>query len=138
MKAPKYVKTSDGYIGTLVYVDEIGPVYRFPGGDRYADICELENGSDNRDNCNSNTARPGGNEGRKDKEIFKSKISSLIDEAVQDCILYGRGKARVYKDGVTVDVEAEWEENETDIEITVFENCVIRFQFSETVPEVYR
>ena len=50
MKYPKYVKTSDGYIGTFQYL-EFGefPVYRFEGGDRIADEWELERGSDNRE-----------------------------------------------------------------------------------------
>ena len=50
MKYPKYVKTSDGYIGTFQYL-EFGefPVYRFEGGDRIADNWELANGSDNRE-----------------------------------------------------------------------------------------
>ena len=47
---PKYVKTADGYIGVFRYLD-FGefPVYRFPGGERIADNCEIENGSDNRE-----------------------------------------------------------------------------------------
>jgi hypothetical protein len=49
MKTPKYVRTFDGYIGAYLFTDDIGPVYRFPGGDRYADKWELENGSDDRD-----------------------------------------------------------------------------------------
>ena len=49
MKTPKYVKTFDGYIGRYLFTDDIGHVYRFPGGDRYADSWELENGSDDRD-----------------------------------------------------------------------------------------
>ena len=48
MKVPKYVKTFDGYIGVYLYTDEIGHAYRFPGGERYADKWELENGSDDR------------------------------------------------------------------------------------------
>jgi hypothetical protein len=50
MKYPKYIKTSDGYIGTFQYL-EFGefPVYRFEGGDRVADNWELANGSDNRE-----------------------------------------------------------------------------------------
>lgn len=50
MKYPKYIKTSDGYIGTFQYLD-FGefPVYRFEGGDRIADNWELANGSDNRE-----------------------------------------------------------------------------------------
>lgn len=48
MKIPKYIKTADGYIGRYIYTDKVGPVYRFPTGERYADRWELENGSDNR------------------------------------------------------------------------------------------
>lgn len=49
-KFPKYVMTSDGYIGVFRYLD-FGefPVYRFPGGERCADNWELANGSDNRE-----------------------------------------------------------------------------------------
>lgn len=48
-KFPMYVKTFDGYIGTLVYFDYRGyPVYRFPGGDRIADRYEIEHGCNNR------------------------------------------------------------------------------------------
>ena len=50
MKYPKYIKTADGYIGVFVYLD-FGefPVYRFPGGCRIADRCEIENGRDSRE-----------------------------------------------------------------------------------------
>ena len=49
-KFPKYVMTSDGYIGVFRSLD-FGefPVYRFPGGERIADNWELANGSDNRE-----------------------------------------------------------------------------------------
>lgn len=56
MKIPKYVKTFDGYIGVLVEVDGIGPLYRFPGGVRYSDQWEIENGSDNRADLESEEA----------------------------------------------------------------------------------
>ena len=48
MNYPKYVKTADGYIGVLVSVDDLGPSYHCPGGERYADRWEIEHGSDNR------------------------------------------------------------------------------------------
>lgn len=70
--------------------------------------------------------------------MFNSKLSSLINDAVMDCLAFGRGTARYYANGTTVDVEAEWAGNETDIEITIFENCAIRFTFTERVPEEYR
>ena len=59
IKYPKYVTTTDGYIGVFQYFD-FGefPVYRFEGGDRIADNWELEHGSDNREdliNCTKDT-----------------------------------------------------------------------------------
>ncbi len=44
---PKYIMTSDGYIGTFSCLD-FGefPAYRFPGGERIADNWEIEHGSD--------------------------------------------------------------------------------------------
>ena len=47
---PKYVITTDGYIGTFqtLYREEY-PVYRFPGGDRIADDYEILTGSDDRE-----------------------------------------------------------------------------------------
>lgn len=47
---PRYVKTSDGYIGVFQYL-ECGkfPVYRFPGGERVADDWEIRNGSNKRE-----------------------------------------------------------------------------------------
>lgn len=70
--------------------------------------------------------------------MFTSKLSSLIDDAVMDCIAYGRGTASHHTSCVTVDVIAEWAENETDIEITIRENSVVRLTFTERVPEEYR
>ena len=50
MKYLKYIKTINGYIGTLQegFTGE-HPVYRFPGGYRIADDYEIEHGSDNRE-----------------------------------------------------------------------------------------
>lgn len=47
---PKYVITSDGYVGVFAWFD-FGefPVYRFEGGCRIADECEIRNGCDNRE-----------------------------------------------------------------------------------------
>lgn len=70
--------------------------------------------------------------------MFESKLSSLIDDAVMDCIAYGRGTASHHTHGTTVEVIADWAENETDIEITIKENQIIRFTFTEQVPEEYR
>ena len=72
--------------------------------------------------------------------MYRYKFASLIDDAVLDCLAYGSGKAR-HSDpttGVTIDVWAEWMENETDIQITVLENSIVRFQFADKVPEEFR
>jgi len=70
--------------------------------------------------------------------MFTSKLSSLIDDAVMDCLTFGRGTASMTAHGTTIDVVAEWAENETDIEITVKENDIVRFAFVEQVPAVFR
>lgn len=70
--------------------------------------------------------------------MFTSKLSSLIDDAVMDCLTFGRGTASMTAHGTTIDVVAEWAENETDIEITVKENYIVRFTFVEQVPAVFR
>ena len=70
--------------------------------------------------------------------MFTSKFSSLIDDAVMDCIAYGRGTASHHTNATTVEVVADWADNEEDIEITVKENHIVRFTFTEKVPEEYR
>lgn len=70
--------------------------------------------------------------------MFQSKFSELIDDAVTDCLALGRGTATFYRGNTTVEVIAEWAENETDIEITIKENRIVRFTFTERVPEEYR
>ena len=70
--------------------------------------------------------------------MFQPKLSALIDDAVTDCLAFGSGRASLSQGGTTLDVYAEWAENETDIEITVKENHIIRFTFTENVPEEYR
>lgn len=70
--------------------------------------------------------------------MFQSKLSALIDDAVMDCLAFGRGTASHVSNGTTVEVIAEWAENETDIEITITENYIVRFTFTERVPEEYR
>lgn len=66
--------------------------------------------------------------------MFKTKLTALIDEAVQDCLTYGRGHERQ----ANIDVIVEWAENEADIEITIMQDLTIRFEYTETVPEKYR
>lgn len=70
--------------------------------------------------------------------MFKSKLYTLIEDAVMDCLAFGRGTASHHANGTTVDVIAEWAENEADIEITIKENYIVRFTFTERVPEEYR
>lgn len=70
--------------------------------------------------------------------MFQSKFASLIDDAVMDCLTFGRGSASHHANGTAVDVIVEWAENETDIEITVKENYIVRFTFTEQVPDEYR
>ena len=70
--------------------------------------------------------------------MFQSKFSAFIDDAVTDCMAYGRGTASHVSNGTTVEVIAEWAENEADIEITIKENSIVRFTFIERVPEEYR
>ncbi len=70
--------------------------------------------------------------------MFSSKLSSLIDDAVMDCLVFGRGTATHIAHGTVYDVTAEWAENETDIEITIKENYVVRLTFTEEVPAVFR
>ncbi len=49
-KFPKYIKSSDGEIGTFSHLDfGMFPVYRFESGSRLADCYELANGSNNRE-----------------------------------------------------------------------------------------
>lgn len=70
--------------------------------------------------------------------MYNSKLVSLIDDAVQDCITFGCGRATSCNGRNTITVAADWAENETDIEITVQENGIIRFTFTEEIPEEYR
>lgn len=70
--------------------------------------------------------------------MFNSKLSSLIDDAVMDCIAYGRGTASHIAHGTVYDVTAEWTESETEIEITIKGNYVVRLTFTEEVPAVFR
>lgn len=67
--------------------------------------------------------------------MFQSKFAELIDDAVTDCLAFGRGRASHRTNGTTVEVVAEWAENETDIEVTIKENSIVRFTFTERVPE---
>jgi hypothetical protein len=51
MKFPKYVKTTDGFVGVFKRLEfNEFPIYRFDGGERVADDWELEHGSNNREN----------------------------------------------------------------------------------------
>ena len=65
--------------------------------------------------------------------MYKTKIARMIDEAVGDCIVYGRGESRDADKGIQV--VADWAENETDIEIAILENGVVRMTYTETINE---
>ena len=70
--------------------------------------------------------------------MFQSTLSALIDDAVMDCLAYGCGRASINTNGTMIDVVANWAENEADIEITIKENHIVRFTFTERVPAEYR
>lgn len=70
--------------------------------------------------------------------MYNSKLASLIDDAVYECITYGCGHVISCNGRNTLEVGADWAENETDIEITVTENGIFRFTFTEEIPEEYR
>ena len=70
--------------------------------------------------------------------MFNSKLSSLINDAIMDCLDFGSGRASYSANGTVIDVIAEWAENETDIEITIKENYIVRLTFTEQVPEQFR
>lgn len=62
---------------------------------------------------------------------MKTNLAKLIEEAVDECITYGRGLA--YDTPNKVKIVAEWAENEEDIEITILENRIVRFTYTEKV-----
>jgi len=62
---------------------------------------------------------------------MKTKLAQMIEEAVDECITYGRGLA--YDTAQKIKIVAEWAENEEDIEITIFENRIARFTYTEKV-----
>lgn len=70
--------------------------------------------------------------------MFSSMLSSLIEDAVMDCLAFGRGSASHRANGTVIDITAEWSESETDIEITIKENNIVRLTFVEAVPAVFR
>lgn len=62
---------------------------------------------------------------------MKTNLAQLIEEAFEECITYGRGLA--YDTTQKIKIVAEWAENEEDIEITIFENRIVRFTYTEKV-----
>ena len=50
--------------------------------------------------------------------MYTSKIGNLIDDAITDCIVYGRGAIVTPK----VTVTADWMENEKDIEVNFIQD----------------
>lgn len=70
--------------------------------------------------------------------MYNSTFSSMIDNAVQDCIDYGSGQASCKIGGAAFKAVAVWAENEQDIEVAVHEGCVLRITFTEPIPEECR
>lgn len=79
--------------------------------------------------------------------MFGSNFASMIDRAVNDCVLYasGRETATMETDPgkfSTVTVEARWSAYWTDddenIEVCIYENQVLRFSYIERVPDKYK
>ena len=70
--------------------------------------------------------------------MFYSTLATLVHQAINDCLAYGRGAAHHCTNGVMLDICADWAENETDIEITIKENCIVRRTFTEHVPAEFR
>ena len=70
--------------------------------------------------------------------MYQSKLASLIEEAVQDCITYGNGKANQHVNGVDLKILALWADTEEHIEVAIYENQVLRFSYFEPIPEEYR
>jgi len=60
---------------------------------------------------------------------MKTNLAQMIEEAVDECITYGRGLA--YDTAQKIKIVAEWAENEEDIEITILENRIVRFTYTE-------
>ena len=67
--------------------------------------------------------------------MFTSKIANLIDEAISDCVDFGSGYASTQIKGKTIYVTAEWTESETEIEVVLHENRIVRLSWTEEVPE---
>lgn len=63
---------------------------------------------------------------------MKTNLAKLIEKAVDECVAYGEGLARdISNPASLVSIFAEWAENEEDIEITVLENNIVRFTYTE-------
>lgn len=64
---------------------------------------------------------------------YKSKLAQLVQSAVDDCITYGSGSAKNEADKINdgVEVQADWGENEEDIEVTVMQFGAVLFTFIE-------
>lgn len=62
--------------------------------------------------------------------MYTSKIAQLIDDAITDCITYGRGHVVTPKLTVT----ADWMENEKDIEVNLIQDGRVVATLVETNP----
>lgn len=60
--------------------------------------------------------------------MYRSKLASLIEDAMNECITFGQGITR----HESTSVQADWTE-ENEIQITIFENHAVRFSYTETV-----
>ena len=60
---------------------------------------------------------------------MKTNLAQLIEEAFDECVTYGVGHVCDPRNRITV--AADWAENEEDIEITILENGIVRFTYTE-------
>lgn len=60
--------------------------------------------------------------------MYTSKIAKLIDNAIEECLAYGRGRI----DTPDLTVIADWDENEKDIEINLIQRGVTVATLRET------
>ncbi len=61
---------------------------------------------------------------------MQTRLSRMIDEAVNDCVAYGAG--RRVDPGMNITVTAEWAVDKLEIEITILERRIVRLAWTET------
>lgn len=62
---------------------------------------------------------------------MRTNVAQLIEEAVQECIDYGTGACSNRINGKFIFVGADWADSETEIEIVLIEDGVIKFSWTE-------